>query len=647
MYCVNGESKLKRTQAIRPALRGVAAAIALVLSGQSQALRLSDIEVGSYLDQPLKARVQIRDATPEALSSLVTTLASREAFERAGIEPADALAGMTFDVDPSGRYLYIQTDRPVREPFMLFLVRGDWHDGSLTREFALLLDLPTAGTAARFDIPTVNPADQVKPFALPEGAGPTKTVASQAPQLPSAAEVAATAQATLKTTQAILVKSGDTLGRIARQYFDPALAPNLTAFTQALFEMNPKAFIRGDINLIRAGAELRLPALPDAPNAGPTLVADAAVDELPGVAMDTATAGGLRLVTETTVLDDGETEYLRQRIQALELQLAKLQAANASRTEVGNVIAEATGAALTPLPTEVSAAPAERPAAQVEPIQPVAPIAPVAAAIAAPAPVVAQQADIQPIAAITRVEPATASTDAVGTDAVSTDAVSTDSGTVKTFAEIASSTWQNLWVQIALAAAVIAGLLGLMAWRRRGPRFVPASSFAEDATISDSLDEPEAIIDEPVSTTHTPEPKPAAPVRPQYGTTEELLETCAVFVGYSRIDQALIALNEVIERDDNDTDPRVVARVHDLLARFRPDELDDFVATGRARWAANPQLLAALQTVAAPEPVHASQITPHSHSDDLGEIDMGLAPLPGEQRLDTIEFTLDLNDTRS
>ena len=57
----------------------------------------------------------------------------------------------------------------------------------------------------------------------------------------------------------------------------------------------------------------------------------------------------LTLITDDGVVDDSEAEFLKQRIQELELQIAQLQQTGASRSEIGATIAEATGSALTPL----------------------------------------------------------------------------------------------------------------------------------------------------------------------------------------------------------------------------------------------------------------------------------------------------------
>ena len=58
----------------------------------------------------------------------------------------------------------------------------------------------------------------------------------------------------LNAAKEVLVRSGDTLTRIAQRYFTPGAAPSVDNFVQALFDLNPQAFIDGNINLLRAGA---------------------------------------------------------------------------------------------------------------------------------------------------------------------------------------------------------------------------------------------------------------------------------------------------------------------------------------------------------------------------------------------------------
>ena len=327
--------------------RGLALATACMASN-AQAVRFQEIQLGSYLNEPLKARIEINRATADELDSLVPSLASANAFQAAGIERSDTLANLTFTLGPDRQYLYVQSDEAIREPFLLFLLRADWQGGSLTREYAMLLDPPGSDTAVRFPLPDRSTA-KVKPFlANPELIAKTPRARPDPTPKPLASEPASAADAASALGQ-VIVRSGDSLSKIARQYFDPALAPSMDEFMNALFRLNPQAFIDGDLNLIRAGATLNLPGLPASPKATPGGVIAQQPDPVEEIAVVELPASDLTLVTDNGIVEDVEAQFLRQRIQELELQLAQMQANNASRTEVGQLIASQTGAALVPL----------------------------------------------------------------------------------------------------------------------------------------------------------------------------------------------------------------------------------------------------------------------------------------------------------
>lgn len=137
-------------------------------------------------------------------------------------------------------------------------------------------------------------------------------------------------------------------------------------------------------------------------------------------------------------------------------------------------------------------------------------------------------------------------------------------------------------------------------------------------------------------------------------------------------------MDDQIDQQDNQVDPRIVARKLAILERFRPVEANEFISTGRARWAENTALLAVLgqhaevdEHLATPDTDSLSfqdfsldlpedstlQATGTEDSSDFAEIDMGKSPLPGQvfsdnrpsvdSQVGTIEFTLeDLGDNK-
>ena len=63
----------------------VALWLSALLPTNSLALGLGEIEVNSFLNQPLSAEIEVISARPGEIDDLLVSLASREAFARAGL----------------------------------------------------------------------------------------------------------------------------------------------------------------------------------------------------------------------------------------------------------------------------------------------------------------------------------------------------------------------------------------------------------------------------------------------------------------------------------------------------------------------------------------------------------------------------------
>ena len=80
---------------------GLVTAIGLAsigLSGQAIALGLGEIEVKSFLNQPLQAEIEVISARPGEIDDLLVTLASRDAFSRAGLTRPQFLSNLRFEI---------------------------------------------------------------------------------------------------------------------------------------------------------------------------------------------------------------------------------------------------------------------------------------------------------------------------------------------------------------------------------------------------------------------------------------------------------------------------------------------------------------------------------------------------------------------
>ncbi len=254
----------------------------LMLSGEVWALGLGDITMNSALNEPLNARIELLSATPEELDNLTIAMASADTFERYGIDRPFYLSDMQFSIVRSGRadgnYVQVRSISPMAEPFLTFLVEASWSRGRLLREYTVFLDPPTfappmADTAPAVQAPTrAAPSDSGRidrsppPVAAPRPTprpAPAPRPAETQPQpepAPQAQPTPVVDDTPFSTAIGgdMVVERGDTLWGVAsRVRPDSRLTMNQTML--AIFEANPDAF-GGNINILRAGAALRIPS---------------------------------------------------------------------------------------------------------------------------------------------------------------------------------------------------------------------------------------------------------------------------------------------------------------------------------------------------------------------------------------------------
>jgi pilus assembly protein FimV len=235
----------KTVTGIRIALAALLCAPLMVYSAG-----LGRLTVNSALGQPLNAEIEITSLQSGEEDSVTARLASVEAFRQAGIELSSALVSVQFSIDKRGRrpLIRITTAQPVNEPFLDILVELQWASGRLIREYTFLLDpVEYRGTAPAAAAPV--PAARPAPAAATEPAGSAPEPRSEARPIPAAPAAISAKQE--------LVNKGDTLGAIARKNKPDGVT--LNQMLMALYRANQAAFIRGNINLVRAGRILNIP----------------------------------------------------------------------------------------------------------------------------------------------------------------------------------------------------------------------------------------------------------------------------------------------------------------------------------------------------------------------------------------------------
>jgi pilus assembly protein FimV len=248
---------------MKTAVRRVLLMSALMSPTALYALGLGEIRLNSALNQPFDAEIELVSAAQEDLAALRASLASNDTFLRYGLDKPAFLSEFTFRVARSGGkdVLRVTSPRPVSEPFVTLLVEANWPRGRLLREYTVLLDPPVfapAPTAAeapvaapRASAPARAPAPAPAPARAEAAPAPTPAPSEPAPRRAAAAEAGST----------YTVRPRDTLWEIASAAY-PGTRADVNRAMVAVYQSNPQAF-GGNMNLLRAGSELRMPSSGD------------------------------------------------------------------------------------------------------------------------------------------------------------------------------------------------------------------------------------------------------------------------------------------------------------------------------------------------------------------------------------------------
>ncbi|MBW9256303.1 MAG: hypothetical protein K1562_01590 [Candidatus Thiodiazotropha sp. (ex. Lucinisca nassula)] len=229
----------------------LAVAVATALSPMGAlALGLGEIHPQSALNQTFKADIDLLSVTQEELQDVRVSLASHEAFKKAGMDRPFHLTGLKFtpQLTASGKPVIMITSRDaIREPFLNFLVEVNWPKGRLVREFTVLLDPPV--TLSRKPAPVAAPVAKSQPVVskvMPSRRAPAASASMSESSLSSAGG-----------REYGPVQPNDNLWNIAKQMQEGD--ESIEQVMMSLLDHNPSAFINNNVNNLKVGKILRLP----------------------------------------------------------------------------------------------------------------------------------------------------------------------------------------------------------------------------------------------------------------------------------------------------------------------------------------------------------------------------------------------------
>ena len=496
----------------RPWKRGVlASAVALTMLGvslEAQALALGAITVRSALGEPLRAEIEVPQISTEEAATFQAAVASPQAFRSAGVDYSPALSGarVTLHRRANGQaYLRVVGDRPVNEPFLGIVIDANWANGRVVRDYTMLVDPPGRAapppvvvtqpqTAAPAPMLSAAPAPVAPPPVVPatvaeqttpataDAAARARSARMAEARRKAAAPAAAPAPAPAASGggDQVRVQRGDTAYALASAHRVEGVS--LAQMLVAMLRANPNAFIRGNVNLMKAGAVINMPTAEQAAatsrqaarrtvvaqsrdfnayrrgvaqRAGGTRVAAATRSASGGVqaqvrdtraaapAQDrlTLSRGGSPSGSEATVAQSRQAQEQAERVAELNKnisELSRLQAASGSP-------AAAPATSAVPAINVPTGAPAAAPAAAASaPVVPpaVAPApAPTAAAVTAPASAASAAADAASsavAAAASAASAAASATETAVTSAASAASAAADAASAATAAASAA-----------------------------------------------------------------------------------------------------------------------------------------------------------------------------------------------------------------
>lgn len=229
-------------------IKQLPAAILLATSAQHlYAVGMGDMQVESALASPLAASFHVIDADNLSLEEIIIKLGNSQEYTTLNVDRPHSHQDIRFEKIKSenGFIIKLHTNKPIREPYLNFVVSVNWPQGYLFKEYTLLLDPPliakTSATATTSAART-----------FPVTAKNTQTAS------PSVAVVKETPPATQNNQQQYRTQSGDSLWRIATR-FNADKSTSTTKVMNAIFEKNPRAFIKNNPSRLKQHYVLNLP----------------------------------------------------------------------------------------------------------------------------------------------------------------------------------------------------------------------------------------------------------------------------------------------------------------------------------------------------------------------------------------------------
>ena len=230
-----------------------AISIAQALPDNLAGLNLGDISASSYLDQPFRGVVPFLFTSVKDTHQLSVRLAPQSVFNKIGAEKLPILNNLRFQISTKSNkpVILISSSNPIQLPFLNFVLEIEGPNGVLYQDYTVLLDPKGYKPETVQQQPVLFEMPDAVTSAVDNRVSENEVSNNDLPITYSSTSVVTNQPKNYK------IKSGDSLSRIAKRHKPNDIS--LQKMMQLVFDKNPKAFIRGDIDRIKRGVVLNLP----------------------------------------------------------------------------------------------------------------------------------------------------------------------------------------------------------------------------------------------------------------------------------------------------------------------------------------------------------------------------------------------------
>lgn len=221
----------------------------------AQALGLGEMKVRSFLNQPFDAEIDLTDLDNTPLSGIKADVASIEEFERMGMDRANVLNFLSFNIEKNsaGRpVIRVRSLERIRDPYLQILVDVVWATGQVYRSYTILLDPPAYKLVTVKQHPVI--IHSPKPLINQPGVVNVEED-TEVHNNPQSIDDAGNTNSELSYGP---TRANETIWQISQRYRKDDVL--LQQMILAIVGANPDAFAEGNLNGLKENSRLTIPS---------------------------------------------------------------------------------------------------------------------------------------------------------------------------------------------------------------------------------------------------------------------------------------------------------------------------------------------------------------------------------------------------